>query len=43
VKIAGASHLLHEDNAPDYNAAVLSFLARHRQTTRRARSGELGA
>jgi pimeloyl-ACP methyl ester carboxylesterase len=27
IEIAGASHIMHEDNAPAYNAAVLSFLA----------------
>jgi len=27
--IHGASHIIHEDNAPAYNAEVLSFLARH--------------
>jgi pimeloyl-ACP methyl ester carboxylesterase len=30
VEIPGASHIMHEDNAPAYNAAVLSFLERHR-------------
>lgn len=25
----GASHIVHEDDAPAYNAAVLSFLVRH--------------
>jgi pimeloyl-ACP methyl ester carboxylesterase len=30
VEIPGASHLMHEDNAPAFNAAVLSFLTRHR-------------
>jgi pimeloyl-ACP methyl ester carboxylesterase len=28
VQIEGASHLMHEDNAPGYNKAVLSFLAK---------------
>lgn len=27
--IPGASHMMHEDNAPDYNRAVLLFLERH--------------
>jgi pimeloyl-ACP methyl ester carboxylesterase len=27
--VPGASHIMHEDNASAYNAAVLSFLARH--------------
>jgi pimeloyl-ACP methyl ester carboxylesterase len=30
VEISGASHIMHEDNAAAYNAAVLAFLARHR-------------
>lgn len=30
IEIPGASHLLHEDNAPAYNRAVLSFLTAHR-------------
>ncbi|KPK41604.1 MAG: hypothetical protein AMJ65_09160 [Phycisphaerae bacterium SG8_4] len=29
IAISGASHLMHEDDAPAYNAAVLSFLGRH--------------
>lgn len=28
VEIPGASHIVHEDNAPAYDAAVLLFLAR---------------
>lgn len=28
IEIPGASHIMHEDNAPAYNAAVLSFLSR---------------
>jgi non-heme chloroperoxidase len=31
LEIAGASHLMHEDNPPAYNDAVLSFLANHPQ------------
>ncbi|MCL7454879.1 MAG: alpha/beta hydrolase [Anaerolineae bacterium] len=31
VEIAGASHIMHEDNPAAYNEAVLSFLAKHRQ------------
>jgi pimeloyl-ACP methyl ester carboxylesterase len=27
IEIGGASHIVHEDNTPTYNAAVLSFLA----------------
>lgn len=30
IEIPGASHMVHEDNAPAYNAPVLSFLAKHR-------------
>ena len=30
VEIPGASHIMHEDNAPAYNAAVRSFIDRHR-------------
>lgn len=30
IRIAGASHMMHEDNAPVYNAAVMSFLAGRR-------------
>lgn len=30
VEIPRASHILHEDNPPAYNAAVLSFLTKHR-------------
>jgi pimeloyl-ACP methyl ester carboxylesterase len=30
VEIPGAAHIMHEDNAPAYNQAVLSFVARHR-------------
>lgn len=35
IEIPGASHMMHEDNAPAYNAAVLSFLEKHanRSTT----------
>lgn len=33
IEIPGASHIIHEDNAPDYNAAVRSFLARHREAS----------
>jgi pimeloyl-ACP methyl ester carboxylesterase len=29
VEIRGASHIMHENNASDYNEAVLSFLATH--------------
>jgi pimeloyl-ACP methyl ester carboxylesterase len=29
VEIPGASHIMHEDNAPAYREAVLGFLARH--------------
>jgi pimeloyl-ACP methyl ester carboxylesterase len=29
VEIPGASHMMHEDNAPAYNAAVSAFLERH--------------
>ena len=29
IEISGASHIVHEDNAPAYNEAVLSFLATH--------------
>jgi pimeloyl-ACP methyl ester carboxylesterase len=29
VEIGGASHIMHEDNASDYNKAVLSFLSMH--------------
>ncbi|MGI9173950.1 MAG: alpha/beta fold hydrolase [Rhodothermales bacterium] len=29
-EIPGASHIMHEDNAPAYNAAVLAFTAKHR-------------
>ncbi len=29
IEIAGASHMMHEDDAPAFNAAVLEFLARH--------------
>jgi pimeloyl-ACP methyl ester carboxylesterase len=29
VEIPGASHAMHEDNAPAYDEAVLAFLARH--------------
>lgn len=32
VQIPGASHAMHEDNAPAYNAAVTEFLARHRES-----------
>jgi pimeloyl-ACP methyl ester carboxylesterase len=28
IEIPGASHIMHEDNAPAYNSAVLSFLTR---------------
>jgi len=28
VEIRNASHIVHEDNTPDYNTAVLSFLER---------------
>jgi pimeloyl-ACP methyl ester carboxylesterase len=31
IEIHRASHIIHEDNTPAYNAAVLSFLSRHRQ------------
>lgn len=31
IEIPEASHIMHEDNAAAYNAAVLSFLTRHRQ------------
>ena len=31
IEIRGASHIIHEDNAPAYNAAVLAFLARRCQ------------
>lgn len=31
IEIRGASHLVHEDNAPAYNQAVQSFLEKHRQ------------
>ena len=30
VEIPGASHLMHEDNAAAFNAAVGAFIARHR-------------
>lgn len=30
-EIHRASHIMHEDNTPAYNAAVLSFLSRHHQ------------
>jgi pimeloyl-ACP methyl ester carboxylesterase len=30
IEIPGASHMMHEDNVPDYNAAVLSFVEGHR-------------
>jgi len=30
VEIPGASHMMHEDNASDFNAAVLAFLEAHR-------------
>ncbi len=30
-EIPDASHIMHEDNAPAYNAAVLSFLEKHRR------------
>ena len=29
VEVRGTSHMMHEENAPAYNAAVLSFLQRH--------------
>jgi pimeloyl-ACP methyl ester carboxylesterase len=32
IEIPGASHITHEDNAPAYRAAVLSFLEKHRTT-----------
>lgn len=31
VEIANATHMMHEDNAPAFNRAVLSFLQRHRR------------
>lgn len=31
IEIRGTSHLMHEEDASAYNAAVLSFLARHHQ------------
>jgi pimeloyl-ACP methyl ester carboxylesterase len=31
IEIPGASHIVHEDNSTAYNAAVLSFLDRHRK------------
>lgn len=31
IEIHGASHIMHEDNAPAYNAAVLSFLTGRRK------------
>jgi pimeloyl-ACP methyl ester carboxylesterase len=30
VEIPEASHIMQEDNAPAFNAAVLAFLASHR-------------
>jgi pimeloyl-ACP methyl ester carboxylesterase len=33
IEIPGASHIMHEDNAPAYNAEVLSFLARHHEAS----------
>ncbi|MDP9200522.1 MAG: alpha/beta hydrolase [Gemmatimonadota bacterium] len=33
IEIPGASHIMHEDNPPAYNAAVLSHLRKHGQTT----------
>ena len=33
VEIADASHNAHEDNAPAYNAAVRSFLGKHRESS----------
>ncbi len=30
IEIAGASHIMHEDNAAAYNASVLTFLGAHR-------------
>lgn len=32
IEISAASHIMHEDNASGYNAALLSFLTRHRQS-----------
>jgi pimeloyl-ACP methyl ester carboxylesterase len=32
VEISGASHIMHEDNAAAYNAALRSFLATHPAT-----------
>lgn len=32
IEVPGASHMMHEDNAPAYNAAVLSFVGRHTRT-----------
>jgi pimeloyl-ACP methyl ester carboxylesterase len=32
VDIGGASHIMHEDNAAAYNAALRSFLATHQAT-----------
>ena len=31
IEIPGAAHIMHEDNAPAYNQAVLSFLTRRRE------------
>ncbi|HMB90136.1 MAG TPA: alpha/beta hydrolase [Rhodothermales bacterium] len=31
IEIPGASHMMHEDNASEYNAAVFSFISRHSQ------------
>lgn len=33
IEISAASHLMHEDNAPAYNAAVLAFLQKHQGRT----------
>jgi pimeloyl-ACP methyl ester carboxylesterase len=33
IEVQGASHLTHEENASAFNAAVQSFLARHRRAT----------
>lgn len=33
IEVLGASHLMHEENASAYNAAVQPLLARHRRAT----------
>ncbi len=38
-EISEASHIMHEDNAAAYNAAVLAFIEHHRQAARPRRPG----